>query len=41
MEGRQRHRCLRGCEGAGQMKVKYEPGSDKKGRESFTGTVTR
>ncbi|MEA2192544.1 MAG: hypothetical protein QOI73_2665 [Solirubrobacteraceae bacterium] len=27
--------------GSGQMKIKYEPGSDTKGRETFTGTVTR
>ena len=32
---------FKGLRGAGQMKVKYEPGSDTKGRETFTGTVTR
>jgi hypothetical protein len=28
-----------GLEGDGQMEVKFEPGSDSKGRETFTGTV--
>jgi hypothetical protein len=32
---------FKGLRGAGQMNVKYEPGSDTKGRETFTGTVTR
>jgi hypothetical protein len=32
---------FKGLRGAGQMKVRYEPGSDAKGRETFTGTVTR
>ena len=32
---------FKGLRGAGQMKVKYETGSDTKGRETFTGTVTR
>ena len=31
----------KGLQGDGQMKVKYEPGSDRKGRETFTGTVSR
>lgn len=28
-----------GLQGEGQMEIKYEPGSDTKGRETFTGTV--
>ena len=31
----------KGLQGDGQMKVKYESGSDRKGRETFTGTATR
>jgi hypothetical protein len=30
---------LEGLQGNGQMEVKFEPGSDTKGRETFTGTV--
>jgi hypothetical protein len=30
-----------GLEGDGQMEITYEPGSDTKGRETFTGTVVR
>jgi hypothetical protein len=30
-----------GLRGAGQMTVKFEPGSNTKGRETFTGTLTR
>jgi hypothetical protein len=32
---------FKGLRGAGQMKVTYEPGSNAKGRERFTGTVAR
>lgn len=32
---------FKGLQGSGQMKVKYEPRSDRKGRETFIGTVTR
>ena len=32
---------FKGLRGDGQMKAKFEPGSDTKGRETFTGTVTR
>jgi hypothetical protein len=43
MEGRERHGCgaYEGLEGDGQMEITYEPGSDTKGRETFTGTVVR
>ncbi len=30
-----------GLQGDGQMEVTFESGSDTKGRETFTGTVTR
>ena len=30
-----------GLQGSGAMQVEFEPGSDTKGRETFTGTVTR
>jgi len=32
---------FKGLRGGGQMEVKYAPGSNTKGRETFTGTVTR
>ena len=32
---------FKGLRGAGEMKVTFEPGSDTKGRETFTGTITR
>jgi hypothetical protein len=31
----------RGCREGGRMEIKYKPGSDTKGRETHTGTVTR
>jgi hypothetical protein len=41
VDDRQRHRCLRGLRGSGEMEVSYDPDDNALARETFTGTVTR